>query len=76
VGAGAAAAITSDMVSFARSKGVFAGVSFDGAVISPDDPANEAFYGRPVTPVDILVRGSERNAAAAPLVPTLTQNAR
>ena len=76
VGAGAAAAVTTDMVSFARSKGVFAGVSFDGAVISPDDAANEAFYGRPATPVDILVRGSARSAAAAPLTQTITRIAR
>src|SRR5690606_7736275 len=65
VGVGAAAALPADMVSFVRSKGIFAGVALDGAVISPDDAANEAFYGRPVSPVDILVRGVATPPAAA-----------
>ena len=75
VGAGAASSVTADMVSFARSKGVYAGVSLDGAVISPDSGANAAFYGKPASPVDILVRGSAGNPAAAPLQQSLRQMA-
>ena len=75
VGAGAASSVTADMVSFARSKGVYAGVSLDGAVISPDSGANAAFYGKLASPVDILVRGSAGNPAAAPLQQSLRQMA-
>jgi lipid-binding SYLF domain-containing protein len=64
------------MVSFARSKGVYAGLSLDGAVIRPDAGANEAFYGKTVSPVDILVRNAVTNSAAAPLQQSLRQMAR
>jgi lipid-binding SYLF domain-containing protein len=73
VGAGAASTVNADMVSFARSKGVYAGVSLDGVVISPDEGANKAFYGRAVSPVDILVRGRATSPAAASLQQTLAR---
>jgi lipid-binding SYLF domain-containing protein len=76
VGVGAASTVTADMVSFARSKGAYAGVSLDGTVIAPDAGANSAFYGRPVSPVDILVRHNVDNPAAAPLKQALGQIAR
>jgi SH3 domain-containing YSC84-like protein 1 len=51
VGAGASAATTTnlnaDIVSFARSKGLFGGVSFEGAVIANRPEWNQAYYGRP-----------------------------
>lgn len=65
VGAGAGATPNADMVAFVRSKGAYVGVSLDGVVLSPDDGANQAFYGRAVTPVDILVRGNAGSPAAA-----------
>jgi lipid-binding SYLF domain-containing protein len=76
VGAGTSATVTTDLVSFARSKGAYAGVSLEGAVIKPDASANSAFYGRAVSPADILVRGSANNAAAAPLQQSLRTIAR
>jgi lipid-binding SYLF domain-containing protein len=62
IGAGAGAPITADMVSFVRSRGLYGGINVDGSVITVDDNANQAFYGRQVTPVDILVKGSARSA--------------
>jgi lipid-binding SYLF domain-containing protein len=76
VGVGAASTVNTDMVSFARSKGAYAGLSLEGIVISPDTGANNAFYGNPVSPVDILVRGKASNPAAAPLQQSLRQIAR
>ena len=73
VGVGAAATVTADMVSFARSKGAYVGVSLDGTVLAPDDAANQAFYGKPVTPVDILVRATVKNPDAAPLQQALAR---
>ena len=67
VGAGASSTVTTDLVSFARSKGAYAGVSLEGAVIRPDGEANTIFYGRNVSPADILVRGAVNNPAATPL---------
>ena len=73
VGQGAQAA-TSDILSFSRTKGVFLGASLDGTVVEPAKELNKAFYGRDVSPVDILVRrdvtsrqadGLRRDLAAA-----------
>jgi lipid-binding SYLF domain-containing protein len=40
--------------SYSRSKGLFAGVSVTGTVIVTRDGANEKYYGRKVTPEQIL----------------------
>ena len=74
VGVGAASNIKTDMVSFSRSKGVYAGLNLDGASLSPDTGANGAFYGRPVSPVDILVTHSvSKPPAASSLQQSLVQ---
>jgi lipid-binding SYLF domain-containing protein len=62
VGAGTGAPIAADIVVYARAKGLYAGLNLSGSVVSVDDAANQAFYGRPVTPVDILVRYSATTA--------------
>ena len=66
VGVGAAVA-TTDIVQFIRSKGVYAGTTIEGAVISPRDKLNEAYYGKEISPLDILVNGSAVNKQANPL---------
>lgn len=40
--------------SYSRSKGLFAGVSLEGAVIATRKSANERYYGRPVSADEIL----------------------
>ena len=39
------AQLQAQILSYSRSKGLFAGISLSGAVISPDDDANRALYG-------------------------------
>ena len=73
---GTSATVTTDLVSFARSKGAYAGLSLQGFVIRPDGEANSAFYGRAVSPPDILIRGAATNPAAAPLQQSLRAVAR
>ncbi len=53
-----------DYLSFARSKGIFAGVSLDGAVVKTNDEWNSAYYGASIRPADILVSRSVANADA------------
>ena len=66
VGVGAAAkGVTADMVSFARSKGAYAGLSLDGSVIGTMDKWNHAYYGKPVRPVDIIVAHKVKNPHSA-----------
>jgi lipid-binding SYLF domain-containing protein len=56
VGAGASArGVTADMLSFARSKGAYAGLSLEGSVVGTMDKWNHAYYGKEVRPVDIIV---------------------
>jgi lipid-binding SYLF domain-containing protein len=63
VGGGAKAA-TADILSYSRSKGAFLGMSFDGAVIKTKDKYNEGYYGKAVSPTDIIVRKSAINPDA------------
>lgn len=64
---GGAAAQTADVFSYARSKGAFAGVALNGAVVKTKDKFNEAYYGKRVSPTDILIRKSVTNPHADPL---------
>jgi lipid-binding SYLF domain-containing protein len=56
VGRTASVAVTpvAAVYSYSRSKGLFAGVSVTGTVIVTRDGANEKYYGRKVTPEEIL----------------------
>lgn len=64
VGVGAASDITSDFVAFSRSKGVYGGLNLEGGVIAVGDDWNKAYYGRTVTPTDIVLTGKVRNPQA------------
>ena len=68
VGVGAAIrTVTGDIISFTRAKGAFAGVSFEGAVVKTNDKYSNAYYGKSVTPVDILVKQEVSNPKSAEL---------
>jgi len=73
VGEAAAATPPSDFVSFARSKGVPAGMDLAGTVITANNEWNTAYYGRAVLAPDVLVRGGVVNPNAAPLLATVTR---
>jgi SH3 domain-containing YSC84-like protein 1 len=74
VGAGAKAA-TTDVLSFARSKGVYGGLSVEGMVIGPQNKLNHDYYGQEVSPLDILVKHNVRNPGAAKLVAEVSRMA-
>ena len=44
------AQLKAEIYAYSRSRGLFAGVALDGAVLSIDDEANQAVYGSPTTP--------------------------
>ena len=56
VGAGAERSITTDVVSFSRSKGIYGGINLDGTIVKVNGERNQKYYGKAVTPTDILVR--------------------
>jgi SH3 domain-containing YSC84-like protein 1 len=79
VGIGAAAAtanLSADLLSFSRSKGLYGGVSLDGAVVAVRDGLNAAFYARMVSPTDILIRREVRNPKAQELIEAVSRAAR
>ncbi|HET6907304.1 MAG TPA: lipid-binding SYLF domain-containing protein [Rhodanobacteraceae bacterium] len=51
------AAMQAEIYSYSRSRGLFAGVSLDGAVLRMDDDANAAIYGPGITPRRIFEGG-------------------
>lgn len=57
-GATAASASDVDILTYGRTKGVFAGVSLGGASVEPDGDANYRVYGKRLTAGDI-VRNSD-----------------
>jgi lipid-binding SYLF domain-containing protein len=54
VGGGAKLDVMTDYVSFVRAKGVFAGVSLEGAIVKVNHDWNEAYYGKKVSPIGII----------------------
>jgi lipid-binding SYLF domain-containing protein len=64
VGTGAKANIVADFISFARSKGAYAGLNFEGSVLDVRDSLNKAYYGKDVRPVDILAKRAVSNSGA------------
>ena len=54
-GGGADTNLTADFITFTRAKGLYAGVSFDGASIRSRDELNAAYYGQDVRPSDIII---------------------
>jgi len=67
VGTGVKSNIVADILSFSRTKGAYAGVSLEGSVIKTKDKWNEAYYGKAVSPVDIIVNGSVSNPGSKAL---------
>jgi lipid-binding SYLF domain-containing protein len=64
VGVGAKSDVVADMIAFTRAKGIYGGLNLDGTLVNLSDDWNRAFYGAPVQPTDIFVRGSVTNPGA------------
>jgi lipid-binding SYLF domain-containing protein len=58
------AAMRAEILTYSRSRGLFAGVSLEGSTLRPDDDANEALYGRKIHASEI-VRGPAPDPPAA-----------
>ncbi len=71
VGLGAKAQ-TADIYSYARSKGAFAGVSLEGAVIKVRNTWNHAYYKKEVDPADVVLLHKVTNPEADKLIQAVT----
>jgi lipid-binding SYLF domain-containing protein len=60
---GTDAALTAEILSYSRAKGLFAGINLSGGVLRPDEEANTAAYGKGAAPRTIL---ASRELSAPP----------
>jgi lipid-binding SYLF domain-containing protein len=51
------ATLRAEILSYSRSRGLFAGVSLEGSSLRPDGEANEKLYGKKLTGEDIVRKG-------------------
>jgi lipid-binding SYLF domain-containing protein len=58
-------AMTAEVLSYSRAKGLFAGVSLEGSTLRPDDDVNKKLYGKEVTATEIVREGKVPAPAAA-----------
>jgi len=64
--------LRSEILSYSRSRGLFAGISLEGSTIRPDNKANEQIYGKKLEAKQIVLSDQVRvPAAAEQLVSTL-----
>lgn len=66
-GAGTDVALRSDILAWSRARGLFAGVSLNGASLRPDEHADEELYGHKINNHEVLGGGVAPPAAAQPL---------
>jgi lipid-binding SYLF domain-containing protein len=65
--------MSAEILSWSRSKGLFAGISLDGATLRNDLDENEALYGQRWTSKQILGSGAKMPAAASKLIAILNK---
>lgn len=52
------ATLRAEILSYSRSRGLFAGVSLEGSTVRPDKDANENLYGKKVAAREIVFKGA------------------
>jgi len=67
------AMMKAEILSWSRSRGVFAGVSLEGATLRPDSDDNAKVYGHPVSQREILEGRVENPHAATQLIEELNR---
>lgn len=67
------ATMRAEILSWSRSRGVFAGIALNGATLRPDKDANEDLYGKHKEPRQILLESTPVPELAKPLVSLLTK---
>jgi lipid-binding SYLF domain-containing protein len=70
------AKMTAKILSYSRSRGVFAGISLQGATLREDLDENQELYGHPFTNKQIVMKRMNAPAAAADLLAVLNLHSR
>jgi SH3 domain-containing YSC84-like protein 1 len=63
-GATASSTTDSDILTYGRAKGLFAGVSMGGAELEPDSDANQRLYGKSISAREIVIGNTVQTPAA------------
>jgi lipid-binding SYLF domain-containing protein len=71
--AGTDARLSAEILSYSRSKGLFAGVSLAGATMRNDLDQNKELYGKPVTNKEVIGSNMAVPDAAQPLIAPLNK---
>jgi lipid-binding SYLF domain-containing protein len=58
----------SEILSYSRSRGLFAGISLEGSTLRPDNSANKSLYGKEVPPREIVLNKAVAPPASAKLL--------
>jgi lipid-binding SYLF domain-containing protein len=61
------AAFNADIVAYQNNRGLFAGISLDGGMISARTDWNQIYYGQPLAGQQIVLQGQGNNPGADPL---------
>lgn len=64
-----------EILTYSRSRGLFAGISLDGSTLRPDNSASEKVYGRKVTAREIVLQHKVGTPAAGQLLVSTLQKA-
>ncbi|HNV02659.1 MAG TPA: lipid-binding SYLF domain-containing protein [Vicinamibacterales bacterium] len=67
------AMMTAEILSWSRSRGIFAGIALGGSTLRGDDDANKDLYGKKVRVRDIVTGGLPAPAAASALLERLAK---
>jgi len=57
-----------EILSYSRSRGLFAGISLEGSTLRPDNDGNARLYGKGITAKDIVINSAIRPPASAELL--------
>ncbi|HVV47323.1 MAG TPA: lipid-binding SYLF domain-containing protein [Bryobacteraceae bacterium] len=68
------AMLSTEMLSYSRSHGLFAGISLEGATLRPDGDTNRALYGRGISSRQVLTGSVKAPAYAAKFEHALTRH--
>lgn len=67
------AQLRAEILTYSRTRGLFAGVSLQGATLRPDDDANKDMYGQKMSNQDIVLGSVKAPAAASALIAALNK---
>ena len=60
--------LRAEILSYSRSRGLFAGISLEGSTLRPDNDGNERLYGKGITAKDIVINSAIHAPASATLL--------